>query len=237
MVSRVTWRSHPFPPWNLSQPSWPCWEKFYGVKGTCLEVLRMRCHHDCHVVFRFIPVSPFFSVLAKWLIVVNMPRSLFSSEREKALILVYLKVFVGPSGMTLTTSELDDDFREFFRNEPNSLPLSLRNLLSTCSIPPLSLDTGKWLHCSKEISTNIYIRQHTSNMIEDFLTSTSSTKLNMHHVEFFFIFRALVCFHGVLGFPHAIPAVKGRAYECTQVFPVAISGVPVHAFTPVWMRP
>ena len=48
----------------------------------------------------------------------------------------------------------------------------------------------------------------------------SSTKLNMHHVEFFFIFRTLiVCFHGVLGVPHAIHAVKGRACECTQVFP------------------
>ena len=37
---------------------------FPAVKGTCLEVLRTRCHDDCHVVFRFIPVSPFFSVLA-----------------------------------------------------------------------------------------------------------------------------------------------------------------------------
>ena len=53
----------------------------------------------------------------------------------------------------------------------------------------------------------------------------------MHHVEVFFIFHAcaLVCFHGVHGFPPAIHAVRGRECECTKVFPVSISGVPVHA--------
>ena len=45
-----------------------------------------------------------------------MPCSLFSSEIEKALMLVYVEGSVGPSGMTLTTNgiqmfcELDDDF-------------------------------------------------------------------------------------------------------------------------------
>ena len=55
------------------------------------------------------------------------------------------------------------NFREFSRIELNSLPLSLCSLLSTCSIPPQSLDTGKWVHCSKEMSTSVYITQHTLN--------------------------------------------------------------------------
>ena len=78
---------------------------------------------------------------------------------------------------------------------------------------------------------------HQTTHFEDFLTSTSSTKLNRHHVEFFFIFHTLICFHGVHGFPRAIHAVNGRVCECTQVFPVANSGVPVHAVHASLMRP
>ena len=52
-----------------------------------------------------LPVSPLFSLLAAYFLVFNMLRSLFSSEMEKALMLVYVEVFVGASGSTLTTTE------------------------------------------------------------------------------------------------------------------------------------
>ena len=70
---------------------------------------------------------------------------------------------------------------------------------------------------------------HQTIQIEDFLKSTSNTKLNMHHVEFFFLFHALLCFHGVRGFPRANHAVNGQACERTQVLLVAIYDVSVHA--------
>ena len=81
MVSRFTWCSRPFPPWNLSQRSWPCWERYPGVKGTCLEVLRMRCHRvmwivvrgyvsvisgKCVVMFKYPAYSYCLSVLASY---------------------------------------------------------------------------------------------------------------------------------------------------------------------------
>ena len=86
------------------------------MEGTCLEVLRTRYHDDCHVVFRFVPVS--FQFWPNNSLLSTCRTHCFSSEREKALILVYVEGFVGPSGMTLTTSELDDNY--FFVNFPRT---------------------------------------------------------------------------------------------------------------------
>ena len=165
-----------------------------------------------------------------------MPRSLFSSELEKALMLVYKEVFVGPSGMQLTTNgtqmyfnELNDDFClcwvNYSTKELNSLALSLRCLLSTCSIPPQCLDTGKWLCCSKEISTKVYIRQ---------LTSKTSSKAPQAQSWTWSAWNFLHCSHASLfpwcsSIPRAIHAVNSHACGCTQVLPAAISGVPVYA--------
>ena len=53
---------------------------------------------SCHIVCRFClhSVSPLFSLLPKLLIAFNLPRSLFSSKMEKALMFVdmFVEIFV-----------------------------------------------------------------------------------------------------------------------------------------------
>ena len=70
------------------------------MKGSCLELLRIRCHHDIHV---FSDLSSFNVLFSFSHIIKSCQHRAFtvSSEREKALLVVDVEDFVGTSGITL----------------------------------------------------------------------------------------------------------------------------------------
>ena len=116
-------------------------------------------------------------------------------RRPSVWCTLYVEVFVGPSGMTLTTSELDDIF---FVNFPGTNSIVCH---SSCAVfcPHAQFLHSLWIPASgctaarKFRRTVTSLRQHTSNMIEDFLTSTSRVKHKVEHTPRGFFSSFFVC--------------------------------------------